>query len=130
MDVQQRSRVHVFEMMKELRVFACDHRCLGNRSWQYPFERIGTGFTNDCKLKDIDEPSICNEKTNKFFSEYTAIWWLWKHLKQIEVSDFIGFVHYRRFFTTAKPNFGAYPLFVVKKEMTSTEIKHIVPDEN
>lgn len=114
--------------MNELRVFACDHRSLNGKLWKYPFERLGTGFSNDCVLKDIVEPTICNEHTNRFFSEYTAIWWLWKHLPELHVSKFIGFLHYRRFFTIAKPNFGKYPLLVVNADPSPDIIRQIVPD--
>lgn len=84
-----------------LKTFACDHRNLQKRGvvWKFPFERIGTGFDNDCKLKDIVGDSICTDETNKFLSEYTAIWWMWKHYADIGNPDYVGFIHYRRFFT-------------------------------
>ena len=39
-------------------------------------------------------------RLNLYLNEITALYWLWKHTRH----DFIGFVHYRRFFTTDRKN--------------------------
>ena len=96
-----------------IRVFACDHRYLGSKPWLYDAVRLGTGFSNDCKLKDIDGETICTPENDKLMSEYTAIWWLWKHIKELGDPDYVGFCHYRRFFTAAGPNYGVFPIHSV-----------------
>lgn len=118
-------------MNRELKIFACDHRSIDEkRDWPYPFERLGTGFVNNCSLKDIDGESICTQRTNKFFSEYTAIWWLWKHLKEVEITRYIGFVHYRRFFTVARPNYGLFPINLQPLDLNVEIIKRFIPNED
>ena len=100
-------------MSSSIRVFACDHRCLGSKPWLYDAVRLGTGFSNDCKLKDTDGETICTPENDKLMSEYTAIWWLWKHIKELGDPDYVGFCHYRRFFTAADPNYGVFPIHSV-----------------
>ena len=79
-------------------------------------------------MKDTDEPSICTDKTNAFLSEYTSIWWLWKHYAEIGNPEYIAFLHYRRFFTTAKPNSLNIPVIFVKDDLQASAIKKIIPD--
>lgn len=125
--------MYVSEMNKNLKIFACDHRNLSkdNKEWIYPFTRIGTGFNNDCELKDIDgEYSICTNKTNKFLSEYTAIYWIWKNIQSLKIENYIGFVHYRRFFTKTKSNYLNLPLTIVTNDLTSDEIEKFLFKEN
>lgn len=100
-----------------IEVFACDHRYLGNEPWLFDATRLGTGFSNDCKLKDTDGESICTPENNKLMSEYTAIWWIWKHIKELGDPDYVGFCHYRRFFTLHRPNYGAFPICCIPAEM-------------
>lgn len=40
-------------------------------------------------------------RLNLYLNEITALYWIWKHTRH----DFIGFVHYRRFFTADGTNF-------------------------
>lgn len=50
----------------------------------------------NAKFDDVDENiSSHNNKLN----ENTAIYWFWKHLDEFEPIDYIGFNHYRRFFS-------------------------------
>lgn len=102
---------------RSIEVFACDHRYLGNKPWLFDMTRLGTGFANDCKLKDTDGETICTLANNKLMSEYTAIWWVWKHYKELGDPDYVGFCHYRRFFTAHEPNYGAYPICCIPPEM-------------
>ena len=112
-----------------IEVFACDHRYLGNEPWLFDVTRLGTGFSNDCKLKDTDGESICTPENNKLMSEYTAIWWIWKHIKELGDPDYVGFCHYRRFFTLHRPNYGAFPICCIpaRDEVKAhmLELKHI-----
>lgn len=96
--------------MNTLKIFACDHRNLHGKTWKYDAIRIGTGFNNDCELKDINGETICTLENDKLLSEYTAIWWIWKHISELDNPDYIGFCHYRRFFTLCKPNYGVFPI--------------------
>jgi len=49
----------------------------------------------------VDDAGDNISRLNLYLNEITALYWLWKHTRQ----DFIGFVHYRRFFTTDEKNF-------------------------
>ncbi|MBR3051261.1 MAG: DUF4422 domain-containing protein [Selenomonadaceae bacterium] len=49
-------------------------------------------------VDDIDDNI---SSLNLYLNEITALYWLWKHTRQ----SFIGFCHYRRFFTTDGENF-------------------------
>ena len=49
--------------------------------------------------KDNEGDNI--SKLNPYFCELTGIYWAWKNLD----ADYIGLVHYRRFFTTKKKTF-------------------------
>lgn len=54
----------------------------GQKSDKYLTDSIGTNISNK----------------NKFFCEFTAIYWAWKNLKE----DYIGLCHYRRYFGKTK----------------------------
>ena len=116
-----------------IKTFACDHRDLSKSGimWNFPFERLGTGFMNDCVLKDVDGESICTEDTNKFLSEYTSIWWLWKHYAEIGDPDCIGFIHYRRFFMYPLHGMQQLPLYSIKPYGNSIDnsILKLIPDD-
>lgn len=105
------------EQLKSIKCFAVDHRST-NGIWPFPYIRLGTGFTNDCVLKDTVGESICTERFDSFLSEWTAIWWVWKHLSDFGKTDYVGMAHYRRFFTTLKPNYGVFPIHHFTEEPT------------
>ena len=48
----------------------------------------------------VDNAGENISRLNLYVNEITALYWIWKHTRQ----DFIGFVHYRRFFTTDGKN--------------------------
>ena len=48
------------------------------------------------KFDDIGENI---SKHNKLLNENTSIYWFWKHLNEFEPISYIGFNHYRRFFS-------------------------------
>lgn len=98
----------MIQKIPSIQVFACDHQTVD--IWKLPFIRIGTGYHNNSAIKDNIEENIL-QNYDQLLSEGTSIWWLWKHLPDFGNPDYVGFCHYRRFFTLLKPNFGAFPIF-------------------
>ncbi len=47
-----------------------------------------------CEINDAENDNISQK--NPFFCELTGLYWIWKNIKK---DDYIGIVHYRRFFT-------------------------------
>ena len=123
--------MHVLEMnnnLKSIKCFSIDHR--DAPEWQFPTIRIGTGFNAYCPMKDtIGEHSICTEENDVCLSEWTAIYWVWKNLNQFGNADFVGFTHYRRFFTMHNPNYGVFPLYVVENFSTDMLNDVLTPEQ-
>lgn len=94
---------------KTIKCFAIDHRNT-NGKWNFSWTRVGTGFYTDAVLKDTTGETICTERFNSFLGEWTAMWWIWKNLKDLGNPDFVGMTQYRRYFTSCKPNFGPFPI--------------------
>lgn len=115
--------------MKSIKCFAVDHRNLGQEKWSFPWIRLGTGFENDCAIKDTVEPSICTERFNAFLGEWTAIWWVYAHLSDFGSADYVGIANYRRFFTKAAPNYGVFPIFKYSGPMSQQVIASILTPE-
>lgn len=111
-----------------IKCFAVDHRSIGSE-WPYPYIRLGTGFTNDCALRDTIGESICTERFNSFLGEWTAMWWLWKHLTDFGKTDYVGMTQYRRFFTSQKPNYGPFPIRLHQGDPTKEVIDCILSPE-
>ena len=111
-----------------IKCFAVDHRSIGSE-WPYPYIRLGTGFTNDCALKDTVGESICTERFNSFLGEWTAMWWVWKHLQDFGKTDYVGLTQYRRFFTKQKPNYGPFPIRIHRGDVTKEVIDGIFTPE-
>lgn len=63
--------------------------CVGDKKEEFP-----SWF-----LRDDEGENIADK--NAVFNEMTAIYWVYKHLKEAGNPDIIGFVHYRRFFAFA-----------------------------
>lgn len=55
-------------------------------------KRIATSLADDA----IDSDNI--SELNRHLNEMTAIYWIWKHYKDIGSPKFVGITHYRRFF--------------------------------
>ena len=97
------------ERLKSIKCFAVDHRSI-DADWPYPYIRVGTGFINNCVLKDTIEESICTGRFNSFLGEWTAMWWIWKNLVRLGNPDLVGMTQYRRYFTWLEPNYGQFPI--------------------
>lgn len=113
---------------KSIKCFAVDHRSIDG-GWPYPYIRLGTGFTNNCALKDTVGESICTERFNSFLGEWTAMWWLWKHLPDFGKTDFVGMTQYRRYFTSLAPNYGVFPIHHFTGEPTQQILDSILTPE-
>ena len=116
------------ERLKSIKCFAVDHRSI-DVNWPYPYIRVGTGFINNCALKDTVEESICTERFNSFLGEWTAMWWIWKHLSDFGKTDYVGMTQYRRFFTTLKPNYGAFPIAISRGDPSKEILDSILTPE-
>lgn len=116
------------EHLKSIKCFAVDHRSLESK-WPYPWIRVGTGFTTDCAIKDTVGSTICTERFNTFLGEWTAMWWVWKHLSDFGGADYVGMTHYRRFFTTLASNYGPFPIMAAGGEPSAEVIDSILTPE-
>ena len=62
--------------------------------------QVGASINPDLGYtKDNTGENISNK--NPYYSELTGLYWAWKNLD----SDYIGLVHYRRYFALRKPIF-------------------------
>lgn len=83
------------------------------------YEFIGVGSKDlDFLLSDKSGESIA--ELNPYFSELTALYWIWKNYK-CEPDDMVGLVHYRRLLVDT----GLFPL-VFKKPVPTTKIKYLL----
>lgn len=78
-----------------IKKFACDYRDT-DEEWKLPYIRIGNSHSN--AAVNIGS-GILNNKYAPKLSELDQIWWVWKHLSEFGNPDFVGFCHYRRFFS-------------------------------
>lgn len=80
-----------------IKKFAVDYRTLSSsEKWTLPYIRIGgTGCDSAINIGTTIE----NDKYCPAMSELDKVWWVWKNIKEFGDPDFIGFCHYRRFFT-------------------------------
>lgn len=84
--------------MNQVKVIVATHK-----KYQMPTEEIylpvqvgskgkeELGYQKDCEGENISEK-------NPYFCELTGLYWAWKNLE----ADYIGLVHYRRYFTKSK----------------------------
>lgn len=75
-----------------IQVFACDHR--KNVEWNLPYIRVGS-TSSDALIK-------ISNKYDPILSEGSQILGIYENLQQFGRPDYIGFCHYRRFFTCAQ----------------------------
>ena len=77
---------------------------------------IGEGNFSDGWTRDNTGKNIA--KKNKYYGELTFHYWFWNHgLKEIEDKDWIGFCHYRRFWSNEieKTKFQSLNQSIIKK---------------
>lgn len=101
--------------MKNIKIIVATHK-----KYQMPKEDIylplqvgkegkeGLGYQEDNQGENISEK-------NPYFCELTGLYWAWKNLK----SDYIGLVHYRRYFTNKR--------YLPKEE--TEKFKHVLNKE-
>lgn len=83
------------------------------------YEYIGVGPKDlDFQFSDKFGESIA--ELNPYFSELTALYWIWKNY-ECEPNDVVGLVHYRRLLVDA----GFFPL-VLKKPVSTTKINYLL----
>lgn len=86
--------------MKNLKILIATHK-----AWEMPSEsiylpvQVGSKGKENLGYQQDDEGENISE-LNPYFSELTALYWAWKNLD----TDYLGLVHYRRYFT--KPHYS------------------------
>ena len=79
---------------KSIQIFACDHR--KNVQWDLPYIRLGN-YQSDAAINIKDDAEIAPYQL--LLSEGAQMWWASKHYEELGNPDYIGFCHYRRFFS-------------------------------
>lgn len=75
-------------------MFAADHR--KEVSWNLPCIRLGN-FQSDCALNIKSDPVVAPFQL--LLSEGAQMWWVNRHLAELGNPEYVGFQHYRRFFS-------------------------------
>jgi hypothetical protein len=83
------------------------------------YEYIGVG-SKDLEFQFSDKSGESIAELNPYFSELTALYWIWKNY-ECEPDDVVGLVHYRRLLVDA----GLFPL-ALKKPVSTTKIKYLL----
>lgn len=106
--------------MKNIKIIVAAHK-----KYQMPKDKmympIHVGAKEKEKIEDYqrdDEGENISHK-NPYFCELTGLYWAWKNLK----ADYIGLVHYRRYFTTSNV------LFKNEKQKFDNVLKQEKADE-
>lgn len=93
-------------MAPTIQVFATDFK--RRDDWHLPFIRIGT--TPGCNAAlHVGRADGSFEQYGLPVSEFNTIWHVAEHLNDFGRPDYVGFCHYRRFFTT-KVDHGILPI--------------------
>ena len=99
--------------MKDIKIIVAAHK-----KYQMPKEKIyiplqvGAEGKEDLGYKKDNEGENISEK-NAYYCELTGIYWAWKNLK----ADYIGLVHYRRYFSNNKKSKNKFENILKRKEI-------------
>ena len=87
--------------MKDIKVIVATHKeyQMPTDSMYLPLHVGAEGKDSFGYQRDNEGENISNK--NPYFCELTGLYWAWKNLK----SDYIGLVHYRRYFTLNKKRY-------------------------
>lgn len=100
----------IVKMNKSSIIFAIDSR--KNIKWDLPFFRLGGKMSDSILNISYDnELSLYDE----ILSEGAKMQYIHKYFLEIGNPDYIGFCHYRRFFSLLKPNYGVFPIHYEKQ---------------
>lgn len=80
-------------------IFAADHR--KDVVWNLPYIRLGN-FQSDCALNIKSDPVVAPFQL--LLSEGAQMWWVRRHLDDFKNPTYVGFQHYRRFFSLKLKN--------------------------
>ena len=87
--------------------------------------RVGAALADDDFGYQRDDKGENISKKNPYYCELTALYWAWKNLK----ADYIGLVHYRRYFGMKK-SLASTPEKRMKKVLSSDEINSLLADND
>ena len=107
--------------MKDIKIIVATHK-----KYQMPKEdiylplQVGAEKKEDLGYRKDNEGENISEK-NAFYCEITGLYWAWKNLN----NDYIGIVHYRRYFSKAKKGKDKFENIINRKE-----IENLLNDAN
>ena len=107
--------------MKDIKIIVATHK-----KYQMPKEdiylplQVGAEKKEDLGYRKDNEGENISEK-NAYYCELTGLYWAWKNLN----NDYIGIVHYRRYFSKAKKGKDKFENIINRKE-----IENLLNDAN
>ena len=108
-------------MMKDIKIIVATHK-----KYQMPKEdiylplQVGAEKKEDLGYRKDNEGENISEKS-AYYCELTGLYWAWKNLN----NDYIGIVHYRRYFSKAKKGKDKFENIINRKE-----IENLLNDAN
>ncbi len=92
--------------MTKSKIIVCAHKqdFMAHNDIYMPLQ-VGKALSNvDLGVQGDDEEDNISEK-NPNYCELTGLYWAWKNLKDV---DYVGLVHYRRYFNFENTGYGSY----------------------